>query len=64
MLHLAYNFGGFTRTWLADETDYERLYEEAPEGSWLQYLLRPPAYQDAIPKPALPRGIAADLSSR
>ena len=64
VLHLAYNFGGFTRTWLADETDYDRLYEEAPEGSWLQYLLRPPAYQDAIPKPVLPRSIPAAPSSQ
>jgi len=64
VLHLAYNFGGFTRTWLADETDYDRLYEEAPEESWLQYLLRSPAYQDTIPKPELPRSIPAVPSSQ
>ena len=53
VMHLAYNFGGISRGWLADETDYGRLFEEAPEGSWLKYLLRRPDYHDAVPKPEL-----------
>ena len=54
VLHLAYNFCGITRWWFAEKTDYDRLFEEAPEGSWLKYLLRQPAYRDTIPKPPLP----------
>ena len=54
VLHLAYNFCAITRTWFADETDYDRHFDEAPEGSWMKYLLRLPAYQDTLPKPDLP----------
>lgn len=55
VLHVAYNYGGFSRGWLAEHTDYERLFAAAPPGSWLQYLLRRPDYGDSVPKPPLPR---------
>jgi hypothetical protein len=54
LIHTAYNFGLFARGWLADHTDYERLFDEAPEGTWLSYLLRRPEYMDVIQKPELP----------
>ncbi|MDA0841608.1 MAG: phytanoyl-CoA dioxygenase family protein [Planctomycetota bacterium] len=53
LIHTAYNFGLFARGWLADHADYERLFNEAPEGTWLKYLLRRPEYMDLIPKPDL-----------
>ena len=54
VLHLAYNFCGITRWCFAEETDYDRLFDEAQEGSWLKYLMRRPAYRDTFPKPELP----------
>jgi ectoine hydroxylase-related dioxygenase (phytanoyl-CoA dioxygenase family) len=55
VLHLAYNFCGITRWWFAEKTDYDHLFDQAAEGSWLKYLLRAPAYTDTIPKPELPQ---------
>ncbi|MDP7250566.1 MAG: phytanoyl-CoA dioxygenase family protein [Planctomycetota bacterium] len=53
LLHTAYNYGLFSRGWLADHADYERLFDEAPEDTWLKYILRRPEYMDVIPKPEL-----------
>ena len=53
LIHTAYNFGLLARGWLADHTDYEKLFEKAEEGTWLRYLLRRPEYRDVIPKPEL-----------
>ena len=46
VIHTAYNFGLFSRGWLADHTDYEALHQKLPIGSWARYLVRRPDYID------------------